>query len=244
MVAGIAHEINNPLSFVLNNLHIIKTDFTEIGDVLHKYQAGVGSPAEIQCFKNDIQISQGLEELTDVIQTSYDGIKRIQEIILNMRNFTRLDNKRSYVNLYEGIESALMILHHKLKNRITVEKKFHPIPETYCVCGQLIQVFMNLLNNAADAIIDQGVITIKGFEQNQQIILLFTDTGSGIPSENIDRLFEPFFTTKDKGHGLGLGLSIVHSIITNHKGTITVDSGPKKTTFRIALPVDSGAGSG
>ena len=245
MVAGVAHEINNPLSFVHNNLYVIKTDMDDILELLDKYQDEKADRQEIREFEEEIEISETLEELNDLLTTSSTGIQRIRDIVLSLRNFARLDEgERKSVNLYEGIENTLMILNHKLKKRITIEKNLQPIPKIFCEAGKLNQVFMNIMDNAIDAIEgDGGLINIDGFEENNHIILQFTDNGVGIEPENKEKVFEPFFTTKPVGDGTGLGLSITYSIISDHDGKIFVDSKPGKTTFRIELPVAEAASS-
>ena len=130
-----------------------------------------------------------------------------------------------------------MILQHKLKNRVTVNKDFQTIPNIFCAAGKINQVFMNILNNSADSIENQGIINICGYQKNNNIILEFNDNGKGIPSDILDRIFEPFFTTKPVGSGTGLGLSISYSIISEHKGSISIDSKPGNTTFKIVLPI-------
>lgn len=239
MVAGIAHEINNPISFVHNNLYIIKTDLEDICELLDKYQNNQESLEDIKSFAEEIDFEETLDELKDVIETSSTGIQRIRDIVLNLRNFARLDEgERKIVDLYEGIDNSLMILNHKIKKGITIEKNYQPIPHLFCEAGKLNQVFVNILNNASDAIEEQGVIRIEGYEENNYIVFIFSDTGCGIPKEHIEKIFEPFYTTKQVGDGTGLGLSIVYSIIKDHNGKITVESEPGKTEFKIELPLE------
>jgi two-component system NtrC family sensor kinase len=239
MVAGIAHEINNPLSFVHNNLYIIKTDLEDIFELIEQYQTLDEKTEAIKSLEEEIDLDEIIDELNDVVENSSTGVQRIRDIVLSLRNFARLDEgERKIVDLYEGIDNSLMILNHKMKKGITIEKKYQPIPKLFCEAGKLNQVFVNLINNAADAIDDKGVITIEGYEENNHIVLIFSDTGSGIPKEYVGKIFEPFYTTKAVGEGTGLGLSIVYSIIADHDGDISVESEPGKTVFKIELPVD------
>jgi len=239
MVAGIAHEINNPLSFVHNNLYIIKTDLENICELLEKYQDKHLSIEDIKSFEIEIDIEETIDELKDVLENSSTGVQRIRDIVLNLRNFARLDEgERKSVDLYEGIDNSLMILNHKIKKGITIDKNYQPIPPLFCESGRLNQVFVNILNNASDAIEEKGTIRIEGYEENNHIVLIFSDTGCGIPKEQVEKVFEPFYTTKPVGDGTGLGLSIVYSIIEDHKGKISVESEPGKTVFRIELPVE------
>jgi len=241
MVAGIAHEINNPISFIHNNLYILKTDIEDILDVFEKYRLflnGKLCKEDVLNFEEDINLEEILIELNDTIERSSSGINRIRDIVLNLKNFARLDEgERKSVNIYEGIENAIMILHHRLKDKIIINKDFQPVPNLYCAAGKLNQVFLNLLTNSIDAIDDKGAITIYGYQKSNSIFLEFTDTGKGIPLDIVDKIFEPFFTTKPVGSGTGLGLSISYNIIQEHDGSITVDSKSGKTTFIIELPI-------
>jgi signal transduction histidine kinase len=141
-------------------------------------------------------------------------------------------------NIHEGLDSTLILLRNKYKQRIEIEKHYGDIPEIECYPGQLNQVFMNILSNAIDAIDDKGTITISTLKSNEKVEISIKDTGRGIPENIRTKIFEPFFTTKDVGHGTGLGLSISHGIIEKHNGSIKVESNVGKgSEFIIALPV-------
>jgi two-component system NtrC family sensor kinase len=143
------------------------------------------------------------------------------------------------VDIHEGIEDTLTIVHHELKNKATVERNFGDIPPISCYPSQLNQVFLNLLMNAVQAIEGVGKITITTFQKNNQVYIQFEDDGVGIPEEALERIFVPGYTTKDRGAGTGLGLSICHQIIKDHNGDILVESEVGKgTTFTVVLPMD------
>lgn len=143
------------------------------------------------------------------------------------------------MDIREGLENTLTLVHHELKDRITVVKDYGQIPKINCFPNQLNQVFMNILVNASQAIEDKGTITIRTITDNRNVIIEFSDTGRGMTAETIKRIFDPGFTTKGSGVGTGLGLSIVHQIIQDHRGKIDVESEPGKgATFRLTLPID------
>jgi signal transduction histidine kinase len=147
------------------------------------------------------------------------------------------------MDLNEGIESALMIAQHQLRDRVKVVKQLQALPKVRCMPSQMNQVFLNLITNAAQAIDGDGTLTIASKVEGGQVQLDFTDTGCGIPDDVLPKIFDPFFTTKPVGEGTGLGLSIVHKIVKGHGGTIKVRTTPRKgTTFTVSLPVNgSGA---
>jgi len=179
---------------------------------------------------------KAVEGARSVIST---GAERVKEIVTRLRAFARLDEaEQDRVDIHEGLESTLTLVHHELKNRIQVHKDYGTIPRITCYPNQINQVFMNILVNASQAIAGTGDIFIKTFEQDGHVIVEIRDTGKGIPTKNLDRIFDPGFTTKGAGVGTGLGLSIVYQIIDDHNGKIEIDSDVGRgTTFRIILPI-------
>jgi len=181
---------------------------------------------------------ENIEELNAVNKTATD---RIVAIVSSLRNFARLDMASlDVVDIHEGLENTLTLVHHELKNRVEVHKNYGKLPPIKCYPNQLNQVFLNLLVNASHAIKGQGKIFIKTRTRasNGTVIIEFQDTGVGIADEDLSRIFDPGFTTKGVGVGTGLGLSIVYQIIEEHKGKIEVESKVGKgTTFRLILPV-------
>ena len=223
LVAGIAHEINTPLGSINSNLDINRIIATKL-----KSTQGISEEGLILISKL---------ERTNEINTM--ACKRILEIVMSLKNFSRLDEADfQKADIHEGINSTLLLLNNQLKNRITVHKDFGQLPLIDCYPNQLNQVFMNLLVNASQAIAETGDIYIKTEPYMDRIRIYITDTGSGIKPENMDKLFNPGFTTKGVGVGTGLGLSITYKIIESHNGTIkvenTVDKGAR---FIISLPI-------
>lgn len=252
MIAGIAHEINNPVSFIYGNIAYAKEYTQALLQILQLYQEQFPDiPVHIQEEIQNIELEFIRKDLIKTLESIQLGSERISQIILSLRNFSRLDEADfKKVNIHAGIDSTLMILEHKLKpqhNRPQIEiiKQYSNLPLIECYPGQLNQVFMNLLANAIDALSEgkiaqpQIIITTE-IIPDRKIKICFTDNGVGIPKEIQDKLFDPFFTTKPPGKGTGLGLSISYQIITEkHQGTIEcvskLDIG---TTFIICIPYE------
>ncbi len=253
MVAGIAHEINTPLAYVKNSLGSVagklpevKKLIVETNKLLRLMEESSPNPERLQAkyvtvrgLIQDFAEQQALAELGKLADGLY-GIEQISEIVLNLKNFSRLDrSKVSSFNLNEGLESALILAKHELKH-LTVNKQFGDIPAITCSPSQLNQVFLNLINNAAQAIeSNHGELTLSTRrEGTDHVAVEISDTGKGIPPEIMSKIFDPFFTTKAVGKGTGLGLSISYKIIEQHGGRISVDSiMGKGTRFTIVLPL-------
>ena len=191
-------------------------------------------PPEVEKSTEVARLLQNIEQLNAVNKTATE---RIVAIVKSLRNFARLDRAElDMVDIHEGLETTLSLVHHELKNRIKVHKDYGNIPPIKCYPSQINQVFMNLLVNASHAIKGQGKIFIKTRVRDGTVTIEFQDTGIGIPDEDLSRIFDPGFTTKGFGVGTGLGLSIVYQIIEKHKGKIEVESEfGKGTTFRVIL---------
>lgn len=251
MVAGIAHEVNTPLGFVTNNLSVIERNLSILERALREYQKmeqmlRSGELAELEAQLEHIKsLVERIEELSllerthKTIHESNIGLQRIQELVTNLRNFSRLDEAAcKLVSLSENIDAALMIANNVVKHKAEVIKNYAPNLMIECYPAQLNQVFLNLITNAAQAIEKFGKITITTFAEGDKAVIKVADTGIGIPEENLKKIFEPFFTTKPVGQGTGLGLSIVYKIIEQHHGTIQVASEVGKgTEFTITLPL-------
>jgi len=177
-----------------------------------------------------------MDQLHHIVQQAVD---RMDIIVASLRKFARLDSPDlDMVDIHEGIESTLVLVGHELRHRIEVNKSYGPPALLQCYPNQLNQVFMNLLINATQAIEGKGVITIRTLPQNGTIVVEITDTGKGIAPEHLARIFNPGFTTKGSGIGMGLGLSIVHQIVEQHRGKMDVESTVGEgTTFRLTLPL-------
>ena len=254
MVAGVAHEINNPVNFIYGNLVPARDYTADILGLLQLYQETYPDPADL--IQEEIEaidlefISEDLPRLLDSMQV---GAERIREIVLSLRNFSRLDEAAmKKADLHEGIDSTLMILQNRLKAKgdrpgVEVSKNYGQLPKIFCYPGQLNQVFMNLISNAIDALEEHNIpdpkITITTeLNDNTQVSIRLTDNGPGIPEKIRQRLFDPFFTTKPVGKGTGLGLAISYQIIVEkHQGQLScISEVGKGATFVIQIPVISG----
>lgn len=246
MVAGVAHEINNPLNFITGNLEYVNSYAQDLLDVLQLYQQQYPKPTStIQNKIEEVELEFLTEDLMKMICSMKMGAERIAEIVLSLRNFARLDQaEMKFVNIYEGIDSTLLILSYKLKHGIEVVKQYADLPLIECYPSQLNQVFLNIINNAVDALLTQTEQTVKQIVIQTAIDttpnhfqVRIKDNGSGISSEIKAKIFDPFFTTKSVGQGTGLGLSICYQIIKKHHGDIEVVSLDQGTEFVIVLPI-------
>src|SRR5215471_8835244 len=225
-VAGVAHEINTPMGAIHSNNDIMTRAVGKVRKLLE--------PAP------DNEIRRLLDILGEVCRNNEIAAERIMKIVRSLKNFARLDEaERKKVNIHEGIDSTLTLLRHQLRNRIRIVKCFGDIPEVECFPNQLNQVFMNILVNAAQAIKGRGTITVKTSRCEDSIKIAISDTGVGIPAEQLPKIFDPGFTTKGVGVGTGLGLSICYKIIQDHHGRIEVESSTAGTTFTITLPLQT-----
>ncbi|MBD2559177.1 MULTISPECIES: ATP-binding protein [Nostoc] len=264
MVAGIAHEINNPVSFIYGNLHHAHKYTQDLLKLVQIYQQLCpNTPLEIQEQVEEIDLDFLIQDITKLFQSMKVGTERIQEIVKSLRNFSRLDEAElKQVNIHEGIDSTLMILEHRLQARheypeIKVIKKYSQLPNVTCYPGQLNQVFMNILANAIDSL--EASVNPQTTD-NQQLInnnpqiqiktelidekwiaVSIADNGLGINEQVRSKLFDPFFTTKSVGKGTGLGLSISYQIIVEkHNGELSCFSVPGKgAEFVIKIPINS-----
>ncbi|MBX3081462.1 MAG: substrate-binding domain-containing protein [Anaerolineae bacterium] len=250
MVAGVAHEINNPIAFVNSNVHSMGQTLEEIVsayNTLETFTRSVLPPEQlpnVDKIRQDSDLDFLVDDTKDMVEQTMGGLKRVKNIVQELRKFSRLDEaEHKLVNLRENIDSTLLVASGQLRNRIEVEVNVDPTLELRCAPAELNQVFLNIIINAAQAIEGTGTITITAQETPLDVTIEIADTGSGIPASVIDHIFDPFFTTKPVGVGTGLGLSISHKIIVDgHKGAISARSEPGKgTTFTIKLPKDSTA---
>jgi signal transduction histidine kinase len=244
LVAGIAHEINNPVTFISAGVDSLNTNLEEVRQVIEIYDSITQDNAgdklkEIKQLKEEIEYQEAVGEIDKLIDSVRTGSERTTEIVKGLRTFSRLDEDvLKIADIHEGLDSTLILLRNKYKERIEIEKQYGDIPEIECYPGQLNQVFMNILSNAIDAIDDKGTITISTSKSNGTIRVSIKDSGRGIPENIQSKIFEPFFTTKEVGQGTGLGLSICHSIIEKHHGSIEVKSKVGNgSEFVIGLPV-------
>lgn len=252
LVAGIAHEINNPVNFISANIAPLKQYIEDVKQVIHQYEQMDGfSPeqqVEMEHMKHTLDFEFLLTDLDDLIRDMEAGALRIKRIVQDLRNFSRLDEAElKQIDIHESLNTTLNLLGHLYEKRITVHKQYAALPPVECYAGQLNQVFMNILANAAQAIdrdkrgnvwLTTMIADIPGApEHSPRICITIRDDGRGIPEDVLPRIFDPFFTTKDVGEGTGLGLSISYGIIEKHHGEITVKSQVGEgTEFTIIIP--------
>ncbi|MBV8780810.1 MAG: response regulator [Phycisphaerae bacterium] len=246
--AGVAHEINNPLSFVGNNMAVLQRDIKLIGQMLELYknaEPSFESRAElidpIRELDAEMDLKYTLNNLNDILTRSRDGVRRIQDIVAGLRDFARLDESDfGPADLNAGVESTVNIMLHKAKlKNVRIESRTEKLPPVTCHPAKINQVVMNLLSNAIDASHENGTITVRTFTEGPNAVIEVTDTGVGIDPSIRERIFDPFFTTKPIGQGTGLGLSISYGIVHEHGGKIDVESSPGAgARFRVTLPIN------
>ncbi|WP_230966576.1 sensor histidine kinase [Nostoc commune] len=254
LVAGIAHEINNPVNFIYGNLKYTDDYTQQLLWLLQLYQKHYPDPEpEIQNAKEEADIEYLTEDLPKMLASMKIGASRIREIVLSLRIFSRLDEAEFKIaDIHEGIDSTLLILQHQIKYQsdrpqITVIKEYGDIRKIQCFAGQLNQVFMNILANGIDALEEafynglcpEPIIRISSAQVNENVVVRIADNGTGIPEAIQSKLFDPFFTTKPVGKGTGMGLSISYQIVTEkHGGSLRCISSPGEgTEFVIEIPV-------
>jgi two-component system NtrC family sensor kinase len=241
----VAHEINNPMGFIISNLGSLG----KYVDKMTAYLAAdktilAGCAPEIRDMaareRQKYKIDHICRDMPDLITESSDGAQRVRQIVQDLKNFSRIDGAEfTAADINEGLESTISIAWNELKYKTTVAREYGQLPRVWCNMGQINQVFLNILVNAAHAIEDHGEIRISTREEHGTVRIAISDSGSGIAPEHIKRIFDPFFTTKEVGKGTGLGLAIAYDIVVNkHAGSIEVTSEVGAgTTITIMLPM-------
>ena len=261
LAAGVAHEINNPISFVHGNLDTIRKYSASIKKLLQKYSSLEESALEganpemqsllkeIQEFKTRHKIDFILEDIVSLADESLEGTQRVGDIVKQLRGFSHVDDAAPQpADVNAAIEKALNMIGSELKPTTEIVKAYGELPPVTCYPQKLGQVFINILMNAAQAVGDNGVINIDTRQsmpasggEPSGVEIRITDNGHGIPGREISKVFDPFFTTKPVGEGTGLGLSISYDIVKSHGGEMVIDSPENEGTIvRIILPVDAG----
>ena len=234
LVAGVAHEINNPMGAVRSASDVSRRCVEQLKEIIEQENSA-------QAILDNRRFQTAIRLLTENVDIAVEGSDRISTIIRSLKTFARLDEAElDKADIHEGLDSTLTLLQHELKNKAEVKRNYGDIPPIYCYPQELNQVFMNLLSNAVQAIEKKGTIRIKTSTDAANVYVKITDTGRGIPPEKLNKILDPGFTTKGVGIGTGLGLSISHNIIRKHRGNIAVESTVGKgTTFTITLPTAS-----
>lgn len=256
LTAGIAHEINNPINFVISNVKPLRRDIDDVLSVIKKYeeideQTDLRKKLlEIKTFKQEIDMDYLVDEINSLLKGVGEGATRTSEIIKGLRVFSRVDEVDiKKADIHQGIDSTLTLLNSTMKGKTEVIKNYDNLPPIECYAGKLNQLFMNILSNAIQIVNSNPPskppkITITTLKKNNDVIITIEDNGAGMSAETKKRIFEPFFTTKNVGEGTGLGLSIVFSIIEKHHGTIDVESELEVgTKFIICIPISQSRNS-
>ena len=244
LAAGVAHELNNPAGFIYSNMESLGHNTSELSRLLSAY-GRVTLPSEfaseINAIKGEIGFDGLLSEFRSIVEDCQEGARRIRDIVFNLRTFSRLDEAElKRVDIHAGIDATIRLLSQFYNsNHLTLTREYGELPLVECFAGQLNQVWMNLLTNAAQAIGQQpGEVRVETAVRDETVIVRISDTGRGMAPEDLDRIFDPFFSTKSVGEGTGLGLSISYGIIASHGGSITVESAlGKGTTFTTVIPL-------
>jgi signal transduction histidine kinase len=243
-VAGIAHELNNPVGFVLGNMHFLQTYTSALSRMLeawreHGAQLDQAALGQLEELRAELDLDYILADIPSLFEGCVEGIERAMSLVRDLRTFSRIDQSDLLeVDLHESTDSTLNLLRSRL-GQVRVERDYGRLPAVECLGGQMNHVLMNLIVNALDAMDEQGVLTIRTRAlEGGRVRIEVEDSGCGIAPDVLDHIFEPFFTTKDVGKGTGLGLAITYGIVERHRGSIAVRSQPGQgTCFSIELPV-------
>jgi two-component system, NtrC family, sensor kinase len=256
LTAGIAHEINNPLAFVSSNLNRFKEYFDCLLEIVQGWDAAkpelkseprfAALVAKIEETEDAADLAFVVEDFETLMKHTADGTERIRSIVDRLRGFSHMATSAlEKADVNAALDDTINLTWNELKYKATIEKEYGDVPHVTCNIGEIKQVLVNLLVNAAHALPDKGTITLRTLQSDDYVIIQVKDTGAGIPEANLKRIFDPFFTTKAVGKGTGLGLWISTTIIQKHHGTLTVESEPGKgTTMSIRLPIDQPSEAG
>jgi two-component system NtrC family sensor kinase len=250
LAAGIAHEINNPMGFIMSNLDCLQKYMTALSDFIKVQSDAIGLLPEHDCDsasshvaekRKALNIDYILDDTPNLIVESLEGAHRVKKIVADLTKFSRVDDVRyAPADINKVLDGTLNIVGNELKYKATVKKDYAELPLVHCNEGQLGQVFMNLLVNASQAIENFGEISIRTWRDNGHVHVAISDTGCGMPESQLNRIFEPFFTTKEIGKGTGLGLTIAYDVVKKHNGEIEATSVEGKgTTFTVKIPADN-----
>ncbi|HEV7905278.1 MAG TPA: ATP-binding protein, partial [Pyrinomonadaceae bacterium] len=245
LAAGVAHELNNPAGFIFGNMQILKECAAGLERLLTFYDAlalPADEAAHVALIKDEICYESTLEDLRSIITDCHDGAERIRDVVQNLRTFSRLDEADfKKVDVHEGLDATVRLLsRYFASGQIKLERDYANLPHVDCYAGQLNQVWMNLLANAAQAVGNGGVVRIRTRQAGEDVSIEISDDGCGISSDALKKIFDPFYTTKPVGDGTGLGLSVTYSVVERHGGSINVRSQPGLgTTFTVIIPINA-----
>ena len=247
LTAGIAHELNNPIGFIASNVGSLGKYCEKLLMFIKAQQETLLSrqPDQLQTDliqeqRSRLKIDYIIKDIPEMILETQDGVERIKSIVRDLKCFSHVDeSEQKLADINHCLESTLNIINNELKYKAQIKREYGDLPQLLCCPQQLGQVFMNLLINAGHAIDTKGEITVRSWNAEGRIFVSISDTGCGIPEQQLARIFEPFFTTKEAGKGTGLGLAISNEIVKNHGGEIRVESEPGKgSTFTVSIPLE------
>jgi signal transduction histidine kinase len=253
LAAGVAHEINNPMGYIMTNLNTLNDYISVLNGILAQYDSlshvmksgeiehGQEVLNKIDELVNEKKIDFIVHDIDDLLKETKEGAKRVKDIVLELKNFARMDkNELVPININQSLESTIKVAWNEIRYKCKLHKTFSDVPVIQGFPSQIGQVFLNIIVNAAQSIEEYGDVFIETTSTENDVIITISDSGKGIPQSHLKNIFTPFFTTKAPGEGTGLGLSIAYNIIQEHHGEIRVESElGKGTTFIILLPINS-----
>ncbi len=245
LVAGVAHELNNPIGFIYSNMTHLKDYSDKLIDLANVAET---NPKKLSELKDKYEFDYIVKDLPKLVASCQDGARRTRDIVLGLRNFSRLEEaKLQEIDIHQSLDTTLNLLQGEIKGRLEIHRQYEPIPLVHCYASQINQVFMNILSNAVQAIEGAGhvwisTVALKEYKDSNDkrgwVQVSIQDSGKGMSPEVLEKIFDPFFTTKGVGQGTGLGLSISYGIIQNHGGEIQARSeGGVGTEFIVIIPV-------
>ena len=250
LTAGIAHEINNPISFISSNVFSLGKYCERLLTVIEAQQEALLSvkpdshqTEQLKTVRHNLEIERVIRDIPEMIRETMEGVDRIKCTVNALKNFSRMDDSEMQLtDINQCLESTLNIANSEMTHKTMIKREYGELPQILCYPQQLNHVFMNLLVNAHHATDTEGEITVRSWHSQERIFISFSDTGCGIPEQQLLRIFEPFFTTREAGRGTGLGLSISNEIIRNHGGEIRVDSEVGHgSTFTVSISLERGS---